>query len=325
MWDGARATLVEALRREYGVRAAEVTRIVAGTVTTNFRVEDDAGRQWFVKVYRDRGTLGHELAAVELAGFARAGGVPVPAVLRSAAGGLICDSLPMSVWEFVQGDTAESGIAGGQWAAIGGVVGRLHRRLAAHPLGRPTLMPGVVVRDVGRAQEQFDRVIARHGEAAAGSYEGWAVAAATERRELLPRVEGILAGLPELAVQVVHGDLASPNVLLDGDRVVGVIDFQPPGVRSVAWEISRIALDPRTVLLGDEWVSGLAKFLDAYRAECPGARAADLEAVVAVGCAYLLASSYPLLERPTPALEMYARARHEAGLVLLQWLKAQGL
>jgi homoserine kinase type II len=143
---------------------------------------------------------------------------------------------------------------------------------------------------------------------------------------LLDRADVILAGLPELTEQIVHGDLASPNLMLRGDKVAAVIDFQPPTPRYVSWEIARIGCDPRTILLGDQWLTGLPELLASYRDEHPAARLDDLISVTAVGCAYTLASTYPLaepLDNPsavTPSLQAYGRARHEAALVLLEHL-----
>lgn len=268
--------LADALHVGYDLRPVAISRIPAGTATINYRVTDDLGGQWFAKVYRDRGLLQRELAAVELAEFARAGQLPVPCVRRTRDGELIKDSspLPLSVWEFVtDAETAEGGLVGRRWPAVGALLGRLHRRLA-----------------------------------------------------LLDRVALILARLPELTVQVVHGDLAAPNLLLRGDEVVGLIDFQPPAPLYLSWEIARIACDPRTVLLGDQWLTGLPELVEAYRDEHPAARPDDLVSLVSVGCAYTLASSYPLAESlkttgpVEESLQEYGRARHAAALVLLDRL-----
>lgn len=316
------AKVVDALEASYGVHAIEVREIQAGTVTVNFRVVDETGRRWFAKVYR--GELERERAAIGLAEFARQGGVPVPEVRRTLDGELIDERAPMSLWEFVDGETAEGGLVGESWAAVGGVLGRLHRRLAAHPAAAPALRAAVGVRDLGRSRRQFDRVVDEYaGRAVLSPFESWALEAAKERRALLRRAGAILADLPELTVQVVHGDLASPNLMLCGDEVAAVIDFQPPGPRFAAWEIARIGCDPRTVMLGDEWTEGLAELLVAYREEYPAARVDDLVSTVAVGCAYTLASTYPLAEplddpdAVTPSLEVYGRARHDAALVML--------
>ncbi|WP_238151041.1 phosphotransferase [Kribbella sindirgiensis] len=299
--------------------------MLAGTNTVNYRVVDENGRRWFAKIYR--GDLGRERAAIELTEFARGGDVPVPAVRRTLDGDVLCERVPMSLWEFVDGVTAEGGLAGARWPAVGTVLGRLHRRLAEHLAATPTRQPAVGVRNVSKAPRSFDRIIDGYASRAGlRPFEQWAWEAAKERRGLLDRAGAILAELPDLTVQIVHGDLASPNLMLRGDEVAAVIDFQPPSPRFTAWEIARIGCDPRTVMLGDDWIDGLAELLLAYRDEHPAAHVDDLVSSVATGCAYTLASTYPLAEplddpaAVTPSLELYARARHEAALVMLERL-----
>lgn len=311
----------------YGLHPAAVTRIPAGTATVNYLVTDQSGGQWFAKVYRDRTVIQREQDAVELAEFARAGDVPVPGVRRTLEGQLVAGSgqLPMSLWEYVaDAETAESGLTGGRWRAVGAVLGRLHRCLADHPESAPTVRPGARVRDLDRSRANFDRLITEYSRRRTlGPFEEWALDAAKQRRSLLDRAAAILAGLPELTEQIVHGDLASPNLMLRGDKVAAVIDFQPPTPRYVSWEIARIGCDPRTVLLGDQWITGLLELLASYLDECPAARLDDLISVAAVGCVYTLASTFPLAEplnNPSgvnQSLQAYGRARHEAALVLL--------
>jgi Phosphotransferase enzyme family len=150
--------------------------------------------------------------------------------------------------------------------------------------------------------------------------------ARTRGRSLLNRTAAILARLPPLTVQVIHGDLASPNLMLRGDDVAAVIDFWPRRVRATTWEIARIGCDPRTVLLGDQWITGLPNLLMAYRDEHPHARSDDLLSSVAVGCASMLASTYPLaepLDHPQAvgaSLRAYGHAQHDAALTMLDRL-----
>jgi hypothetical protein len=94
----------------------------------------------------------------------------------------------------------------------------------------------------------------------------------------------------------VHGDLASPNLLLRGDEVAAIVDFQPPRLRFVSWEIARIACDQRTVVLGDEWRVRLPDLLASYRAKNPSIALDDLASTVDIGCANTVSSSYPLAE-----------------------------
>ncbi|NUR98968.1 MAG: phosphotransferase [Kribbellaceae bacterium] len=307
-----------ALRESYGVEAVELERIDAGTNTVNYRIVDSDGRSWFAKVYR--GALEQERAAIELTAYAGRGAVPVARLRRTSGGAVIDERVPMSLWEFVDGETAEGGITGERWPAVGAVLGRLHRRLAEHPAAEPTLRSAAEARDLERSKTQFDQLITSlEARDELSPFEEWACEAARERRALLGRAGAILADLPPLTVQVLHGDLASPNLMLNGDTVAAVIDFQPPRPGFVAWEIARIGADPRTVMLGDQWIDGFGVLLDAYRDEHPAARPDDLLSAIAVGCAYTLGSTFPLAEPApvSPSLELYARARHTVSLLIL--------
>ncbi|QSB14895.1 phosphotransferase [Natronosporangium hydrolyticum] len=322
--------VADTVRDSYDLRPSDVRHLPTGTSTVNFLVTESSGGRWFAKLYRDRAALPRERDAITLAEYARAGHVPVPAVRRTCGGELVNDAgrLLMSLWEYVaDAETAEAGLAGGRWSAVGTVLGRLHRRLAEHPAATPALRPASRVRNLARSRIHFDRLINEYGRRGAlDPFEAWALDAARQRRALLDRVAAILARLPMLTGQVVHGDLAAPNLMLRGDEVAAVIDFLPPTPRYVSWEIARIGCDPRTILLGDEWITGLPDLLAAYREEHPAARLDDLLATVAVGCAYTLASSYPLaepLDNPgavDASLQAYGRARHQAALLLLERL-----
>jgi homoserine kinase type II len=93
----------------------------------------------------------------------------------------------------------------------------------------------------------------------------------------LARVGEILAGLPR-PLQVVHGDLNAANIIFDGDRIAALIDFDPPVVRPVWWEIARTTSSPFAVLYDEHFVKRLACLLRAYGLRNPGlpARCVDL-------------------------------------------------
>ncbi|HZX07676.1 hypothetical protein, partial [Kribbella sp.] len=113
-------------------------------------------------------------------------GEPVDGVPRTVDGELVVGRLAMSLWEFVDGETAEGGITGARWPAVGNMLGRLHRRLSEHPRAAPTLRPATEVRDMVRARRSFDELIARFtARDELSPFEAWACEAAQERRALL--------------------------------------------------------------------------------------------------------------------------------------------
>ncbi|MGF1425860.1 hypothetical protein [Kitasatospora sp. LaBMicrA B282] len=96
----------------------------------------------------------------------------------------------------------------------------------------------------------------------------------------------------------------------------------------LAWEIVRLGYDPRSALSNgvESWLKGCTDLTHAYRDANPTAPADDLLSSLRVGCAAMLCATFPLsapVERPhivDAALESYARARHEAALMLLDQL-----
>lgn len=316
------------LRDHFDIEATRVHRIHAGTASDNFITTTPDAMRWFVKVYRSANEAVDATAAIELTEFSGRGGTPVASLRRTRRGDVVAHShgLSLSVWEFIDAQTAEGGLRGGRWHTLGSVIGRLHHHLTTHPYGRPTLADPVELLDLATATASYDQLIEeyRHHDATSDAFTQWAIDALLERRALLPRVLDMLQRLPPLTKQILHGDLAAPNVLMRGDHVAAVIDFQPPSVGFLAWEIARIACDPRTLVTNPRWREELPGFLESYQAAHQGVQLADLTSAVAVGCAYTIASTYPLsvnLHHPeamTDALKTYGQHRHRAALAMLE-------
>ncbi|MFJ6986772.1 MULTISPECIES: phosphotransferase enzyme family protein [unclassified Streptomyces] len=295
----------------------------AGTATRNYVARDSDGARWFVKAYPAGTDLDAERQALKLGEFARLGRIPVPVVRKTLEGDLIAAAgdTAVSVAAFVEDtETAEGGLSGARWAAVGETVGCLHRTLARHPAGPPRRVPPWEVCDVKRARQRLDRLLALFAKRPPTSgFPAWARETAAQRLDALPAVAAMVKGLPTtLTVQTVHGDLASPNLLLRGQQVAALIDFRPPGHRSPAWELGRIVLDPRTVLAEPQWLTGLAEAVAAYRAANPALPTEELLAVPRLAAGYLACSVYPLSEAVddpaavTPELEAYGRNRQAA-------------
>lgn len=322
--------LAGVLKSAYRLEPAGIARVHAGTATDNYVVSDVSGRRWFAKVYRDHSTLHAEQSAIDLAEFACAGGVPVPHLHRAKDGDQLgrAEHTAMSLWDFVEDAvTAEGGLSGAGWTRVGAVLGRLHRRLAEHPAARPSRHPAAGICDGEKARRRYDWLIAKYQQhTRLDEFQVWALDAAQQRRALLPTVDAILHRLPSLTTQIVHGDLASPNLLLRGEEVAAVIDFQPPSPRFVSWEIARMACDPRTVMFSEDWMYRLPELLSSYREENPSIPIEDLTSALAVGCAYTISSTYPLaepIENPgglDASLQAYAHTRHDAAMRMLKEL-----
>ncbi|MFB9483585.1 phosphotransferase enzyme family protein [Streptomyces filamentosus] len=326
--------IADTLVLAYGLHPAEVTRIPEGTATDNYVVVDQAGRWHFAKVYRTREHLDLERASVELSEYCADGGVATARATRTREHELIATHgrLPMSLWSYVpHTTTGEGGLMGARWAAVGTAMGHLHRRLAAHPSAVPALEPGAAVCDVATARDSYKGLIrAFQSKPGLGEFESWSLQATCERQALLGRVERILASLPPLTVQILHGDLSGPNVLFKDDDAAAFVDFRPPTAGYLAWEIARLGCDPSSVLANgvEGWLAGYTDLTLAYRDANPKASANDLVSSLRVGCAAVLCSTFPFsapVKRPhivDAALESYGRARHEADLMLLDQLPA---
>ncbi|MFK0142671.1 phosphotransferase enzyme family protein [Streptomyces murinus] len=324
--------LADTLVHAYGLHPAEITRVPEGTATDNYAIVDQTGQRHFAKVYRTREHVDLERASVELSEFAADGGVATARATRTREHELLetHGRLPMSLWSYVPHTaTAEGGLAGARWAAVGTAMGRLHSRLAAHPAAAPTLEPGAAVCDVAASRDRFEKLVhAYQHMPTLGEFETWALQAARERQAILGDVERALVLLPQLTVQVLHGDTAGPNVLFKDNEVAAIVDFRPPEPGYLAWEIARLGCDPKSVLdnSAESWLNGYTDLTLAYRDANPKASVDDLVSSLRVGCAAMLCSAFPLsvpVERPhiiDAAMEAYGRVRHEAALLLLNRL-----
>ncbi|MGW6388967.1 phosphotransferase [Streptomyces sp. NPDC055103] len=326
------------LAADFDVLPSSVAAGPAGTDTQNYVARTEAGRHWFVKTYAAGTDLGQAERAAALSEYARLCRVPVaPALYTVNENRLIAkhQDLAMSVTRFIPNAvTAEGRLTGHRWEAVGEAVGRLHRGLARHQFGPPRLGPRDKAIDLARNAARLEDLVSRYEAAPpVTEFERWAVATAREKLTRLPEVEQLLGKVPRAMLsQVVHGDLSGPNVLLKGERVAALVDFHPPVRRSPVWELGRLALDPRTVLSQPDWPEGLGRLTAAYRYLYSTVGVEELVSVVRVTAAALALSVYPLntvvdgLGPPTPSLEAYARARHQAAAVLRERLdEAEGI
>jgi len=314
-----------ALAAAYGLPDAALGRVANGQSTLNY-AGTAGGRRVFVKCYPHDADLDSERRAIMLSEYARGAGVPAARVIASCQGELIHDNA-ISVWEYVDGESADRAplLTPDRMAAAGHAVGRLHRAFAAHPAAAPARRPGAAgVCDPTAAAEKITATLdAYRALTEPGEFERWAVEVLRWRLSLIPRLSRLLASLPPLTSQIVHGDLATPNLLFRGASLSAIVDFRPPRPRPLAWEISRLACDPRTIVRRPDWLYGLRRFVAAYRAAGGTSHVDDVLAAVRVWLCYTATSTYPfseLVSGPTPfpdRLRRYARDRQAAVVAVL--------
>ncbi|WP_203790340.1 phosphotransferase enzyme family protein [Paractinoplanes rishiriensis] len=317
----------QALVDAYGLHVLELRRIHAGLATINMVATVAGGDRLFVKVYRRGADLDAARAAIELTRYANAGGVPTALPLCDARGATVHAGLGfgLSAWTFVDGDCGDTvGLDAARMRSLGEVLGHLHDRLATYRRAEPGVRWCDLVRSRASITAMIDQVLqAPHLDRAT---RVWGAGVLRWRLARLPQVDEIVAGLPEPAVQVVHGDLHPGNVIFRGERVAALIDFEPPAVRQVLWEIARAACSQYAVLHDGRWPQRLGCLLRAYRSCNSRVPAGVLAAVpwlarcvmtasvtpfddLVEGRAAHLAAGDPL---SVPALVRYAHARQEA-------------
>ncbi|WP_307853150.1 phosphotransferase [Kitasatospora sp. RG8] len=327
----AQPDLTAVLAEAYGLPGAVLERLPVGQVTVNYRARV-GDRLLFVKHYRDGVTdLGAERAAVEQTRLARLRRVPVAAVRPAAGGATVVrhGSTTVSVWEWMPGAIVDSGLNPAQQRAAGAALGRIHSAFADHPAGRrPTAaVDDWLHPDLGLLEATVDKLLGiAGGRPRRGEFDEQALRTLTERREVLRGIPELLAGLPPLTTQVLHGDYSAVNLLFQGDELTAVLDFLPPESFLAAYELGRIAFDPRTVVLDEDWITSGVNLVGSYLETNPLLPAADVTACARVALIQLLTSLYGVKQhylKPgllQPDLDRFWLLRHAAAQRLLDHL-----
>jgi Ser/Thr protein kinase RdoA (MazF antagonist) len=315
------AMLADLIFRAYGVElVSEPEPWPGGHVHPAWRVCTDRG-EWFVKWYAGAGWPAAMVrATLELQVAAARGGAPVPHIARTVSGDWLAPAAGghLAAMDWVPGVTGVSGaLTPARARAAGEVLGQLHRVLAALPAAGPGLVPdGELVRQ--RAEELLALEDARPLGGEAG---------ALAREAALYRLRAVAAQPPDPDIyahahwQPCHGDYYPPNLLFDGDRVAGVVDWDFAGPRWRAMEVTRAAVEAG-YSLGAPWCrAATAAFLAGYQAVNPLAPQ-ELTGGFRIWWDYLLWSCYPWpLPYTAPAQapkDWLALARRRHGLMV--WL-----
>ncbi|MFI1869387.1 phosphotransferase [Streptomyces jumonjinensis] len=287
------------LEHAYGLGEVRLTRLPAGQNTINYRATQ-GGETLFVKHYPPGVDLAAEREAIGQSRLAGEHGVPV-AVPRFTRGGETIATggdLAVSVWEWVPGRTVDGGLTPGQQEAAGRALGLIHAAFAGHPAAAAgesrRLAKWRTTDPVAKLTAAVDQLLDLIAERPSpNAFDEEAARPLTERRAALVHLPELIAGLPDgLTTQVLHGDFSVVNIMFEGDVLMGVLDFLPPAPELVAYELGRIAVDPRTVVHDPDWIRGGVRLVRAYQDTNPHHAAADVTGCARVALIQLVTSLY---------------------------------
>lgn len=195
----------------YDLRLAKLVPLAAGSVNSNFLFETEDGRGYFARIYEEQGPAGATFEIQLNLRLAREG-VPVarPLLPRSGGSFALYRGKPFSVYERLEGDSLRQREVTPRVArALGAALARVH-------LAR---LEGLTIPEGRFGEPQLRQRLA--------------TVRASGRSELLPAVERIEGLLTKLASErkvlpsgLIHGDLFRDNVLVRGDEIVGLLDFE---------------------------------------------------------------------------------------------------
>lgn len=322
--------IAEALAYSYGMEVTEAARLPTGQGTVNYRVAC-GGRQYFVKHYPNGTDLDAEAQAIALTGLVARHGIPAPGLFPAYGDRKIArhGSTAVSVWEWIDGHTVTDGFTPAQQEAAGETLGRIHSLFASRPeSARPSAeLDTWLTPDLVGLEATIDKLLALIAERTEhDDFDRAAEQTLAERRQALTRVPAILSGLPRLSTQVLHGDYSAVNLLWDGDILRAVTDFRPPEPFLNAYELGRIAFDPRTVVLDDNWIECSTRLVRSYLSTNPHAHIDDARSCGRVALLQLLTSLYGVKQHYLKPgliqsdLDAFWLLRHRACLRLLERL-----
>ena len=244
--------LAEAVAKHYRRDVRSVARIPKGMGAINWLVRTSAG-DCFLKQYPPNADLAAEAAGLALSQEARAAGVPAPLVIPSGAGDLLWSNgdLALALFEYFPGTTSGVPLSRPEMAQAGRVLGRLHAGLRDRSGLRDAAAEWLAL-DARRKGAAFERYLAAiESRKEPDEFDRRTAPFLHRRLALLPKAAALLASLPPLARQVVHGDYGIWNILFRGGELVAVVDFRPPELFLPAERPASAAA--RSVYTGELW------------------------------------------------------------------------
>jgi len=217
-----------ALAANFGLDLREIEALSAGSVNSNFRLRDAAGKVYFARLYEEQDHAGAEREHALVAALDDAG-VPVVRALRAKNGASLADfaGKAFAVFPWVEGEIL----------CQGRVTVEACSRLGAALAGVHLSSPGAPALPEGRfrvadLRERLKRV------SAAGRNALLPVVAQIEER--FDHYQARRAR--DLELGICHGDLFRDNVLWQGGQISALLDFESACSGNFAYDLMVTAL-----------------------------------------------------------------------------------
>ena len=258
------------LARGFGLQLARVEALTQGSVNSNFRLTDAAGKVYFARVYEEQDHAG-ALREHALVAALDAAGVPVVRALTNQDGGSLLDfqGKAFAVFPWVEGEILCQGrVTEAACRELGAALGRVH--LCS---GRAPELPEGRFR-IPDLRERLKRV-----EAAGRSS---LLPAVSLIRERLDHYQAVRA--QNLEQGICHGDLFRDNVLWQGPRLSALLDFESACSSNFAYDLMVTAL--AWCYSGEFWLPLVQALFDGYRSvrPVPAVEVAAMRSEGAIGC-----------------------------------------
>jgi Ser/Thr protein kinase RdoA (MazF antagonist) len=318
------------LAARFALTAVELARLPVGQSTVNYRANTIAG-PLFVKAYPAGTDLASEAVGIDLSALAGRAGVPVARPVPTRDGTFIAthNGSAASVWEYVDGQVIQTGYTQPQLHTVGHTLGVIHRVFAELPDSSAPAPQAAswLSFDTAQFNARIDRLL---GIIAAkdqfDDFDRCAAETLVQRRAQAAHIPGLIAGLPTLSTQVLHGDYSTMNLMFTGDHLAAVVDFGCPDPFFPAYELGRIAYNPASVTRAAEWRSDASTLIAAYRQANPAAPTGLTAYSARAALIQLLTSLYGVGQhylRPSllqADLDAFWLVRHRAATTLLDQL-----
>ena len=222
--------IIDALRAGFGIEAAGLQFLPVGNDAGSwaYRVQDTAGRAWFLKVR----SPADDTRGADVPAYLQRHGVPRVLAPRPAVTGaawIPADRFALALYPFVEGrPAAEAGLSAAQWRELGHAVRTIHETPVTPELSR------LVGREVFRPTRyglfgRLHQVLASPdpGDALARELAAAWQARTGAIRQVTGQVDALGQRFGRLDVPQVlcHADLHTFNVLVDGSGQLWVADW----------------------------------------------------------------------------------------------------